>query len=622
MPSRPYRIETDASCIAIGAVLLQSRADGEPFQAIAYASRKLRPAERNYPAIEAEALALVFALSEFRTYVLGSRITAIVDHRPLTSLMTRRDLIGRLAKFQIILAEFDIQILYRPGKQNVVPDALSRYLEDETREPIQRKEKVANVDLNPKNTGKKSETISLEEIRNLQKNSLWIRQAIEEITKPEESTTRSSPNHERYTVHEGLLYAKPRSACHPPLIVLPKSKEVTTKIIKAFHEDPQTGAHLGAIKTGQAIKRRLIWTGLDGDVKNFVKECLKCRKRKTDASQTTREPLNNLPVENEPGKRWHVDILGPLPITAKQNRYVLTLVDAFTKWFITVPLITQDSSSVIRAIVENLITKFGTPESLITDNGTNFLSNQFTEALKTLEILHKTSAPYHKSSNGQVERYHRSLEESLSSFVNATQSDWDDYLSLVTFALNTVEHSTTKISPFFATFGREPRIPADVTWKTPMPVYLDLSDHTTLIRIQLQELWKHMKKEITQGQILQKKYYEKTHRIRNRKICPGDSILVKRAAPRNKLSPFLSGPFTVTKVDETNVHFDQNGKIMKTHKDDARLFKRKSPEAEVPLELPENHPLIVEAEINTPTEVNDTRRPTRQHRIPIRFRAA
>ncbi|CAD6200279.1 unnamed protein product [Caenorhabditis auriculariae] len=508
MPSRPYQIETDASCIAIGAVLLQSRADGEPFQAIAYASRKLRPAERNYPAIEAEALALVFALSEFRTYVLGSRITAIVDHRPLTSLMTRRDLIGRLAKFQIILAEFDIQILYRPGKQNVVPDALSRYLEDETREPIQRKEKVANVDLNPKIL-EKSETISLEEIRNLQKNSLWIRQAIEEITKPEESTTRSSPNHERYTVHEGLCET---ALSMPPAADRPAEKQ----------RNPQTGAHLGAIKTGQAIKRRLIWTGLDGDVKNFVKECLKCRKRKTDASQTTREPLNNLPVENEPGKKDGTSTYSVhCQSQPNKNRYVLTLVDAFTKWFITVPLITQDSSSVIRAIVENLITKF-----------------------------------------------------------------------------------------------------ADVTWKTPMPVYLDLSDHTTLIRIQLQELWKHMKKEITQGQILQKKDYEKTHRIRNRKICPGDSILVKRAAPRNKLSPFLSGPFTVTKVDETNVHFDQNGKIMKTHQDDARLFKRKSPEAEVPLELPENHPLIVEAEINTPTEVNDTRRPTRQHRIPIRFRAA
>lgn len=135
IPDRPFRIESDASCIAIGAVLLQQKTDDEPFQAIAYASRKLTDTERRYAALETEALGIVFALSEFRTYILGTPTLLVTDHKPLTSLMHRRDLLGRLAKFQMIIAEYDITIEYRPGKLNAVPDTLSRYLQDEQRDP-------------------------------------------------------------------------------------------------------------------------------------------------------------------------------------------------------------------------------------------------------------------------------------------------------------------------------------------------------------------------------------------------------------------------------------------------------------------------------------------------------
>ncbi|EGT39800.1 hypothetical protein CAEBREN_00607 [Caenorhabditis brenneri] len=126
----PFVIESDASSIAVGALLMQIGVDGE-LHPIAYDSRKLSPTERKYPPIETEALGLAFAVKAFRTYILGSQVTAIVDHRPLTSLMHRRDLIGRLAKYQIILQELNLNIVYRPGKLNSVCDALSRYIGDE-----------------------------------------------------------------------------------------------------------------------------------------------------------------------------------------------------------------------------------------------------------------------------------------------------------------------------------------------------------------------------------------------------------------------------------------------------------------------------------------------------------
>ena len=124
---------------------MQIGVDGE-LHPIAYDSRKLSPTERKYPPIETEALGLAFAVKAFWTYILGSQVTAIVNHRSLTSLMHRRDLIGRLAKYQIILQELNLNIVYRSGKLNSVCDALSRYIGDEVKESREKPVKKEETD--------------------------------------------------------------------------------------------------------------------------------------------------------------------------------------------------------------------------------------------------------------------------------------------------------------------------------------------------------------------------------------------------------------------------------------------------------------------------------------------
>ncbi|CAJ0589159.1 unnamed protein product [Cylicocyclus nassatus] len=120
----PFVIETSGSSKAVAAVLRQDQ-NGE-MRCIAYASRALNQHESRYPPIELEALALVFAVQKFRPYIDGAKCTVITDHAPLKALLHRKDLMGRLAKYQIILQEYDIQIVYRPGKHNLLCDALSR----------------------------------------------------------------------------------------------------------------------------------------------------------------------------------------------------------------------------------------------------------------------------------------------------------------------------------------------------------------------------------------------------------------------------------------------------------------------------------------------------------------
>ncbi|CAJ0591420.1 unnamed protein product [Cylicocyclus nassatus] len=113
---KPFIIETDSSARGVAGVLKQEQGGLE--HVIAYASRTLNKHEARYPAIELEALGLVYAVQKFRLYIDGAKCTIITDHAPLKALLHRKDLTGRLAKCQIVLQEFDIDIIYRPGKKN------------------------------------------------------------------------------------------------------------------------------------------------------------------------------------------------------------------------------------------------------------------------------------------------------------------------------------------------------------------------------------------------------------------------------------------------------------------------------------------------------------------------
>uniref|UniRef100_A0A1I7W8B2 RNA-directed DNA polymerase n=1 Tax=Heterorhabditis bacteriophora TaxID=37862 RepID=A0A1I7W8B2_HETBA len=531
IPKRPFIIESDASTIAIGAILLQSTSDEEPEHPIAFASRKLVKAERNYPPIEIEALALTFAVHQFRTYILGTPVLAIVDHRPLTSLMKRKDLIGRLAKFQVVLAEYDIGIEYRPGKENNVCDALSRYIGDESNEP------------RPKQCP-------------------WILKTIENLNESvtEQGDREKEKIRNRYEVHNGIFYNKPQGVFKPPTVVIPRNQEVITRIIEKFHNTSYLGAHHGMDKTKKVIKRRFNWTRLDDDVREFVRNCAQCQRRKSDPHQATKEPMGTLEDINMPCERWIIDILEPLPRTEKGNRYIFSLKDAFSKWIVTSEVVTQ------KYLTEGCL-KLGTPRVVVTDNGTNFKSRTFTEALKLMGIEHQVTSPYHKNSNGQVERLHRILEECLSAYVNNTQSDWDNYLPFITFAINTLPNATMQTNPFETMFGREPRLPEDAQWNTPLPRFPNTEDYVTLLLLQLKETWKFVSDRLRTNNIKQKQKYDRTHRTAEREVGIGDDILIRRMPPKTKICPYLHGPFKVTKIDGANIE-----EII-SHKDDKDFQK-------------------------------------------------
>ncbi|CAI4220470.1 unnamed protein product, partial [Auanema sp. JU1783] len=227
-------------------------------------------AERNYAPIEIEALGLIFALTQFRTYVLGTHTTCITDHRPLTSLLTRRDLFGRLAKFQLVIQEYDIEIRYREGRLNDVCDALSRYIGEEANDPKPEKKKKTPIlpQIN---------FVTMKTVKEIQQQTPWIKKSIAEI---EYKNSRNQLGNDRYCVIDNMLFTKPCMKKPNPVLVIPKGADITKTIIAKFHTDPTLGIHQGVSRTKNAVSRRFYWTNMQDDIADYVRSCLDCQHRK------------------------------------------------------------------------------------------------------------------------------------------------------------------------------------------------------------------------------------------------------------------------------------------------------------------------------------------------------
>ncbi len=152
---------------------------------------------------------------------------------------------------------------------------------------------------------------------------------------------------------------------------------------------------------------------------------------------------------------WAMDIMGPLPVTARGNQYVLVMSDHFTKWVEAVPMANQCADTVARAFVDHVITRHGIPDRILTDQGRNFESDLMKKVMQLLGVKKVRTSPYHPQTDGQVERFNRTLKGILTSYVNDDHNNWDIHLQLALFAYRTSIHRSSGVSPFKAIYGRE-----------------------------------------------------------------------------------------------------------------------------------------------------------------------
>ena len=348
--------------------------------------------------------------------------------------------------------------------------------------------------------------------------------------------------------HHGVLqYQWDYGAWQSWLLVVPS--QLKEEMLVHFHDAP-TGGHLGVNKTLERLRQRCFWYGMSRDVQVYVTTCAECNQNKR-LRANPRAPLQCYQAGNS-GDRVHMDILGPFLESHRGNKYVLMMVDQFTRWLELQALGMQDAATVAQAFFESYTVRFGVPFVIHTDQGKNFDGNFFRVFCELLESVKTRTTPYRPSSNGQVERYNQQVLNFLRCFLQGKQRCWDEYLPVLGMALRATVNRSTGFTPNMLQLGREVNMPADILLGLPRSEELPQSQGQYLKTLlsRMEEVHHQARQHLRQAQLTQKKYYDL--KARSQRFSEGDLVYKKnmgcKAGLSRKLCPLFVGPFIVKVV--------------------------------------------------------------------------
>jgi transposase InsO family protein len=213
----------------------------------------------------------------------------------------------------------------------------------------------------------------------------------------------------------GVLYRQVEPGCRDERLVLVVSRKMRGHVLDLSHNNPCSG-HMGVTRCVERLQCQYYWPGMASEVQLWIAECELCSRRKP-LVPTQRAPMQSIPIA-KPMELWAMDIMGPLPVTARGNQYVLVMSDHFTKWVETVLMANQCADTVARAFVDQVITRHRIPDRILTDQGRNFESDLMKRVMQLLGVKKVRTSPYHPQTDGQVERFNRTLKGILTSYVN------------------------------------------------------------------------------------------------------------------------------------------------------------------------------------------------------------
>jgi transposase InsO family protein len=415
--SREFAVHCDASDFGIGGTLTQT-IDGHEHP-IAYCSRSLSPAERNYSATEREALAVVHIVEHFRPYLEGSKqFRIITDHASLKWFLNLKNPTGRLARWGCRLSPYNFVIEHRAGTQNIVPDALSRSVP------------VALIEA----------TVT---------NDAWYNNIVKRCT----AKPRACPN---FQVVDGKLFRFTKisnrlSGDFQWKQVVPL--ELRDSIIKENHSEP-TAAHLGVAKTYKRLRLRYFWPGMYKDTANFIKQCATCSAYK-HSTLATPGFMGEPKVCCRPFQCLSIDLVGPLPMSRQQNTYLLVVVCCFTKYCLLFPLRRATGKVISQRLEDHVFLVHGIPQTIISDNGSQFISHEVQSLYEKYNIPQVHLGPVYCPQVNTVERYNRTIITAVASFVENDHRAWDANIHKIQFAINTSVNESTSYTPFMLVHGRE-----------------------------------------------------------------------------------------------------------------------------------------------------------------------
>ena len=553
--TKPFILDTDASDQAIGAVLSQ-KIEGKE-HVIAYASRTLTKSERRYCVTRKELLAVINFVKYFRHYLYGRAFTVRTDHGSLRWLMKFKNPEGQIARWLETLSSYEFKIEHRPGRVHRNADGLSRI-------PCRQCGMAfAGTDISgtvihrvsaQNNDGDQVDIHKLqEESDDIKRLKSWILEG-------------KRPKHTE--ISEASYFLKclwlewPRLEVRDDLVVrrfevlgtdivwwqaiLPLSERRT---VLRYAHDIKSSGHLGVRKTLNKLRQRYFWPGMRNDVSIYVAGCDKCRRRKGQI------PSKHAPMQvlrsGFPMERIAVDIAGPFPVSNKGNKYILVVQDYFTKWVECFSMANMEAGTVAKIVVEEVVTKFGIPNKIHSDQGRQFESELFKEMCKLLQIEKTRTTAYHPQSDGMVERFNRTLASMISMFVDENHSDWDELLPYMTMAYRATENETTGMSPNILMLGRETTTPLDIAFEMPAAIKaIPANQWVWELQDRMERAHTFVREQTGKSISRQKKYHDRKLVFDN--IQAGDSVYVlfpvRLVGCSRKWTSFWRGPYKVSKT--------------------------------------------------------------------------
>lgn len=476
----PFILEVDASYSGLGAVLSQEQ--GGKVRPVAYASRALKPTERNmsnYSSMKLEFVALKWAITEkFREYLLGAKCVVYTDNNPLSHLSTAK--LGAVEhRWAAQLASFDFELKYRSGRSNRNADALSRQYQpvegdvDEmapgTAVPrlLQRMASLegsiqaTQLVISVLPTHGPSDLISLQKADPTIQGAMvfWRNQRRPTREEREELSPQILTllrQWDRLTECDGVLY---RRVFHSNggeefrQLVLPAS--LRSEVLTQLH---QQHGHQGIGRTLELVRQRCYWPAMSAEVQKWCEECPRCQVAK--ASRPPASTFMGHLLASRPNEIIAVDFTVLEP-TTRGVQNILVITDVFSKYSVAVPTLDQRAPTVAQVLVTEWFYRFGTPTRIHSDQGRCFEGLLIQQLCNMYGVQKSRTTPYHPAGNGQCERFNRTLHNLLRTLPTSQKRDWAACLPQVVFCYNTTPHQTTGESPHLLMFGQDPQLPVD-----------------------------------------------------------------------------------------------------------------------------------------------------------------
>ncbi len=591
-------VTTDASSVAIGACLSQS-INGEE-RPVVFASRALTPAERNYSATEREALASMWACEKWNFYLYGRKFLLYTDHQALRMLFTapgkgHRPL--RLHRWADRLLHYHFEISYKSGERIAMSDYLSRM-------GISMDNVAGTADLSAVYTvatifGSTDIPVLLSSELQMETTKDTALQAVLQLVSsgwPSRSNLSAElkPYHD---VRQALSSSDEGLLMKDDVVAVPVS--LRARVLELAHE-----GHPGIVRMKQRCRTTVWWPGMNHDVEAYVQHCVPCALSGKSTRPTT-PPLQ--PIEFPP-RPWHtlaIDIFGEVKWAPHHQRFLIVLVDLHSKWPEVAACGTVTSASVITFLTD-IFYRHGLPEVIISDNGPQFTSEEFTSFLSSHGIQHRKTAVYNPTANGACERMNKVIKEGLA-VACAESSPFLSALKRILSNYRALPHATTGVTPARLFYGRELVMPLDRL----------LTSASTSLKAKIPDV----AKRVRFAQDRSKQYTDLIRHAKPTTFQPGEFVRTLRPSRKHKLEPKWSQPKKIITVRNSTVTLEDGCKwnvrkcIRSTSPEDTFTVEFDTDQQPAIAHLPEQPALDL-----APVPTSSTfRRSTRQRKPPERY---